>query len=222
VRLCDASAGDVPRRLSRDNRCVPHRRRIATPLLVCVLAAACTSRTGGPSRSAQPTSRSDTSSSAGPSPSPTLAVPAWADRCLPKKASDRLGPAPEYIGLTEAAAERLARRRGEGIIVAGAAGRCSNTDELVLWSHAIAVVYERDVKRPPNGPLPRTIRDIAAERVSSYWVPGTWAGGRWRPPSNTRTPLSWCASSYSRATWKTHPSLPALRASRKRPITPLT
>jgi hypothetical protein len=92
---------------------------------------------------------------------------------MPKKASDRLGPAPEYIGLTEAAAERLARRRGEAIVVAGAAGRCSNTDELVIWTHPIAVVYERHVKRPAHGPFPRTIRVVAAERVSSSWVPGT-------------------------------------------------
>jgi hypothetical protein len=92
---------------------------------------------------------------------------------MPKKASDRLGPAPEYIGLTEAAAEQLARTRREAIVVAGAAGRCSNTDDLVVWVRPIAVVYERHVKRPAHGPLPRTIRVIAAERVSSGWVPGT-------------------------------------------------
>src|SRR5205823_4411970 len=73
----------------------------------------------------QPAGAPSRSSSTAPSP------PAWAEKCLPPNAVDRLGPAPAYIGLTWDAAGRLAHARGDHLEFVGAGRRCGYFNLLI-------------------------------------------------------------------------------------------
>jgi hypothetical protein len=83
---------------------------------------------------------------------------------MPSKASDRLGPAPAYLGLGFDRALEFARHRRDGYVIVGAGGHCFSYDDLVLYSRRIAVAFD---KRGRSGTV------IAAERVSPYWETGT-------------------------------------------------
>lgn len=109
------------------------------------------------------TTSSASSASSITSPSPAQTVPAWALRCLPKKASDRLGPAPQYVGLGRNQAVALSRQRHEILKLVGANGKCATADDLAVRSAAIAVVLNNS---GPSG------RIIVAEKVSGYWDRG--------------------------------------------------
>lgn len=92
------------------------------------------------------------------------AIPRWAENCLPK-GSQRLGLAPEYIGLTFVAAQRL-KSGHDGVVFAGGGGRCSHSNDLVYRQHPIAVVFNIRNPRDPKA------RIIAAVRATPGWQPG--------------------------------------------------
>lgn len=98
-------------------------------------------------------------------------VPAWAEACLPKQPSERMGTADDYVGLNLDAAVRLAQRRGQQLVYAGGGGRCSNFSDDVLRLRPVAVVY--DVGPAGHSGLPSWARVVAAELVSGSWTPGT-------------------------------------------------
>ncbi len=120
-------------------------------------------------------------SAAGTSPPPsttapsTGAIPEWASRCLPRNAADRLGPAPEYLGLTYRQAVRLADRRGEKgeLVLAGSGGTCDNSSDAVYRTNPIALVFDHHFfrKHPNYSGEPRNpqARIIAAEHVPPGW-----------------------------------------------------
>ena len=91
----------------------------------------------------------------------TRPVPAWAEKCLPR-GSQRLRSAPQFVGLTLAAAQRLS---GGDLELAGAGGRCSHVNDLVYRRHPIAVVFNTRPRRPKA-------RVIAAVRAAAGWQPG--------------------------------------------------
>lgn len=92
-------------------------------------------------------------------------VPAWAKKCLPR-GSERLGPAPKYVGLTPAAAEQRSRHsHRDSLVWAGGGGRCSHFDDQVARSHPIAVVYTTRLISDPRA------RIIAAARAEPDWQP---------------------------------------------------
>jgi hypothetical protein len=85
----------------------------------------------------------------------------WAQKCLPK-GRQRLGPAPRYVGLTFAAAQRLENSP----VFAGGGGRCSGFNDDVYRTRPIAVVYNAwNVHE-------RKARIIAAVRAVAGWQPG--------------------------------------------------
>lgn len=97
---------------------------------------------------------------------PTLASQsAWAEKCLPKKASNRLGPATEYLGLPLRVAIRVAKHRHAALFPIGVAGRCTRTgySDLVYYRNAIDIAIDQ---RSMDG------RVILAERVNPDSVRG--------------------------------------------------
>ena len=143
--------------------------------LVCGLAGC----TGKPDRqeslsvrSPAPVARTGAETSA----SPHIEIPSWATRCMPRKKSYRGGVAAPYLGLTRDEALRLARRRGDNLYLVGSAGRCVKSDDLVVQSCKVAVVYDQAPRHrwdlPPWHRLPPSARIVAAERVSGYWSRG--------------------------------------------------
>lgn len=106
----------------------------------------------------------------------TGSIPSWARKC-PPSGSQSLGPAPEYVGLTHAAARRL-DRYGNDLVFAGGGGRCSSFNDDVGRVHPIAVVYNAwDQRRP-------TARIVAAVRAAPGWGPGN--SGRVTKPHTDR------------------------------------
>ena len=119
-----------------------------------------------PASSHQVTSIVNTSQSESPPANPSASPPpAWAGKCLPKAGKDRLGPAPEYIGLTLRAAIRLGRQSHDDLFPVGAAGRCErpSSSDLVYYAHPIDIVIDK---------VSMTGRVIVAERVSPDSVRG--------------------------------------------------
>jgi hypothetical protein len=100
---------------------------------------------------------------------PTSAIPAWAEKCLPANPKDRLGSAPEYVGLTVPEAFKLARQQWpDDLIIVGAGGSCSagNTSSVGRVQPVAIILDEQN----PDGPLPTGTRIIVAERVTSTWA----------------------------------------------------
>jgi hypothetical protein len=149
---------------------------LAVGLAVGLLEA--TSHGNGPATGPQAGASASTGaapSTATTSASTGIAPPAWALDCLPKKASDDLGPASIYLGLTKAEADRLADQRGDQLVFAGGGGQCSTFSDDVYRTNPVAVVYDVSPTKPSgsNGPLPPTARIVAAEKVAPGWAPGT-------------------------------------------------
>jgi hypothetical protein len=92
-------------------------------------------------------------------------VPRWAEKCLPKR-SERLGPAPRYLGLTPAAANRLDQHGNRDLVYAGGGGHCFSFDDDVNRTHPIAVVISTRLLRQSGA------RIIAAVRAAPGWQPG--------------------------------------------------
>jgi hypothetical protein len=128
--------------------------------------------TTGPT-SAAPTVATSTGVSIASSPAPP-ALPQWARRCRPRKA-DRLAPAPEYLGLTFRQAERLARRRGEELVLAGSGGKCDHSSDGVYRTDNVALVFDvHFFRKHPNGQ--RDPRNPRARIIAADHVPGGWSG----------------------------------------------
>jgi hypothetical protein len=98
-------------------------------------------------------------------PPATLAVPAWAAKCMPQ-GSQRLGPARRYVGLTPSAANRLDEHSSSDLVYAGGGGRCSTFNDDVYRRHPIAVVISTRLIGTPGA------RIVAAARAVPGWEPG--------------------------------------------------
>ena len=96
-------------------------------------------------------------------------VPRWATKCLPK-GRQRLGTAPQFVGLTFTAAQRLIGtqqhlKHPPDLVFAGAGGRCSDFNDLVYRRYPVAVVFNTRNPREPKA------RIIAAVRAVGGWQP---------------------------------------------------
>jgi hypothetical protein len=97
--------------------------------------------------------------------------PAWVKHCLPKKASDRFGPAPKYLGMRYHAIARYPPRRHVSLLFGGAAGTCYGMSDDVIRPNVIAIFYDRGDTR--HFRIPASAQVVFAEKVSSYWQPGS-------------------------------------------------
>lgn len=104
-------------------------------------------------------------------------VPAWAEKCLPPKAA-RLGPEPEYVGLTWLEGERLARASPDevSLIYVGGGGRCGRLPSGAVAGPApvnpVVILVDRFVW--PEGNLTvkvlHSARILVAEKMDPrYW-----------------------------------------------------
>lgn len=161
----------------------PARRRtmilgMAAAAIVVVIAASAVYLAHRPSTSSgrQAGAHSGTTSagvtspalSTSPAPTPVSTPPAWTERCFPQRAKDRLGNAPEYLGLNIKAAYRLSLRLGDYMRIIGSDRHCGEgPSDFVYHGTGIALVFDHG--QPAKSLVPLTAHVIAAERVSGSW-----------------------------------------------------
>ena len=130
-----------------------------TAMTVVLPATACTGVGAGREKRSTGRSSDAVSTSAG-----LTRTPRWAARCFPRRAADRAGAATEYVGLTPAAAGRLAKARGDVLLVVGGDGRCEHGSDLVRYTSPVAVVVNHRAGT----------HIVAALRVSAQWRYHGW------------------------------------------------
>jgi hypothetical protein len=150
----------APRRGSRIAAIAASIVAVAAIGLTVALAATTTSNGGSGHRAG------GSGHQTGPMASPST-PPAWTEKCLPTRSEDRLGPAPEYVGLTMGEALDLAKRQPpDSLVIVGAGGNCNSMSDLVARARPVAVVFDKANSFTDA-------RIVAAERVSTSWAPGT-------------------------------------------------